>query len=118
MLDNLVQLQKRLQMVGDADIAHALAKPNNSAPQFLLMMEMRRRQALRNQPMGPVPRMDMRSEMAQGAYNPVPHPPPIIPPIPAHDESGIMSLMQAPRGPQSLDMSQPAAMGSLFSGKR
>lgn len=127
MLDNIVALQKQLQGVGDDTIKRALATPNEAVPQFLLMMEMKRRQDLRTMnPQGPYKARDMRSEMATGTYQPVPKPPMTLP-----EQSGLASLQQnqqgqagqapqAPQGPvaQNLDLSKPAGIGSLFGGNR
>ena len=132
MLNNIMQLQSQLQNVDDTSIRRALSSPNEAVPQFLLMMEMKRRQDLRGStPEGPVQPKDMRSEMALGMYKPVPSPP-VAQAAPAN--SGILSGMsmpppasmggqvtpQAPQGPvpQQLDLSKPAGIGSLFGARR
>ncbi len=123
MIDDILSLQKQLTTVDEGHIRRALSTPNEAVPQFLLMMEMKRRQDLRQGPQGPVHTQDMRSEMASGRYQPAPQPP--INLMAASDimNSGIMSGMSPPgevqgQQPQSLDVNSPAGLGSLFSGQR
>lgn len=133
-LDNLPQLQRQLQMVDDHSLMRALSTQQGVVPPFMLMMEVDRRQKMRlAMPSGPVAPQNMLTEMARGMYQPVPNPTPaLLPPEayvppqakPSVDQGmgqGIGSIPQnatpAP-SPQNLNMNQPAAMGSIFSGQR
>lgn len=96
---NLPQLQKQLEGIDDKSLHQALAVPNQGIPQFLLMSEVSRRQQMRSGMGTGLSRPgNMREEMAQGMYQPVPPPP-----VPSLDQGGLAGLM-----PQ-----QPAPMGTL-----